>query len=99
MIDELVIIHNDPWYFFPQYRQPDHHEVKEAFKRGFFVTNLFGHRLVQCSLCCAPTAMTGTRHCDRCHELKTRITMDPELARRILRSIENKNRPEPEEWR
>ena len=39
---------------------------------------------VPCGLCGTPTPMTGTRRCDRCWELESRIKGDPELARRIL---------------
>lgn len=37
-----------------------------------------------CELCGRDTRMTGTRRCDGCWELETRIHADPELARRIL---------------
>lgn len=39
---------------------------------------------VPCSVCETPTAMTGTRLCDRCWELERRIHADPEIARKIL---------------
>lgn len=39
---------------------------------------------VPCGLCGTPTHMTGTKRCDRCRELESRIKGDPELARRIL---------------
>ena len=37
-----------------------------------------------CELCGDRTSMTGTKRCDRCWELETRIQSAPELARRIL---------------
>lgn len=38
----------------------------------------------QCELCGRETRMMGTRRCDGCWELETRIHRDPELARQIL---------------
>ena len=40
--------------------------------------------LVSCEICGTPTAMTGTKRCDRCWELEKRILREPDLARRIL---------------
>jgi hypothetical protein len=39
---------------------------------------------VPCGLCGAPTAMTGTKRCDRCWELERRIQDAPALAAQIL---------------
>lgn len=39
---------------------------------------------VPCGLCGTSTRMTGTKRCDRCWELESRIQGNPELARRIL---------------
>lgn len=39
---------------------------------------------VPCRVCGEPTRMLGTKLCDRCWELTTRIRSDPELARKIL---------------
>lgn len=39
---------------------------------------------VPCGLCLQPTNMTGTKRCDRCWELESRIKADEKLAKRIL---------------
>jgi hypothetical protein len=39
---------------------------------------------VPCELCKDPTTMLGTKRCDRCYELETRIQSNPQLARKIL---------------
>jgi hypothetical protein len=39
---------------------------------------------VPCRICEKPTPMLGTRLCDWCYELETRIRRDPELACKIL---------------
>ncbi len=41
-------------------------------------------KTINCRLCDTPTNMLGTKLCDRCWELETRIQGDPELARKIL---------------
>lgn len=40
---------------------------------------------VPCVWCGTPTRYTGTKHCNRCHELDVRIRMDLELAEKILK--------------
>lgn len=42
---------------------------------------------VPCALCGTQTFMTGTRRCDRCYELESRIKRDPDLARQILGAL------------
>lgn len=37
-----------------------------------------------CLICGEPTPMLGTEHCDRCHELDTRISMDLDIAERLV---------------
>jgi ribosomal protein L37E len=37
-----------------------------------------------CELCGKPTFMTGTKRCDACWELETRVLSNPELAQKIL---------------
>ena len=49
--------------------------------------NLPPKRTIPCRLCGQPTEMLGTKLCNRCWELETRITMNPELARKILESL------------
>lgn len=49
----------------------------------------FGQETTECTLCNQETPMIGTKLCDRCWELKSRIEADPELARKILASINN----------
>jgi len=39
---------------------------------------------IPCQICGEPTRMLGTKRCDRCWELETRVRMNPELARKIL---------------
>jgi hypothetical protein len=39
---------------------------------------------VPCIWCGTPTAYTGTKQCDACHELDKRISDSPELAARIV---------------
>jgi len=43
---------------------------------------------VPCELCGEPTYMKGTKRCDMCWELETRIGLDPELARKILARLD-----------
>lgn len=40
-----------------------------------------------CRICSQPTPMFGTKLCDRCWHLETRITADPDLSRRILAGL------------
>ena len=42
---------------------------------------------VSCALCGEPTSKGGTRRCDRCWLLESRIEDNPELAHMILRRI------------
>lgn len=49
--------------------------------------NRFGNPLIECQLCGGLTAMTGTKRCDRCWELETRILLNVELAEKILKRI------------
>ena len=44
---------------------------------------------VPCRLCSAPTRMLGTKLCDGCYELESRIKGNPELARKILSALTN----------
>lgn len=45
-------------------------------------------KIVGCSVCKNPTRMTGTRLCDRCWELVTRIKHDLRLAEKIIKMVE-----------
>lgn len=45
---------------------------------------------IPCRLCKKPTPMLGTKLCDRCWELETRIHYDPELATQIISKIGKK---------
>jgi DNA polymerase-3 subunit epsilon len=42
-----------------------------------------------CRICGKDTPMLGTRLCDRCWELETRIGLNPELAKTILTNLSN----------
>ncbi len=45
--------------------------------------------VVRCRLCDACwTESTGTRLCDPCWELETRVQASPELARKVLKELE-----------
>lgn len=52
-----------------------------------------GNPLVACQVCGNDTPMLGTRRCDRCYELETRIHSDPELARQILQRFDAERTP------
>lgn len=43
---------------------------------------------VPCGICGVPTRMLGTKRCDRCWELETRIRYDMELAKQIIKRLE-----------
>ena len=43
---------------------------------------------VRCRFCGRWTHMMGTKLCDRCWELETRVQADPEIAVRVLREME-----------
>lgn len=49
--------------------------------------NKRGQPLIPCELCGKPTTATGTKRCDRCWELESRIRWDVQLAERILHQI------------
>lgn len=46
--------------------------------------NRFGQQVVPCVICGEGTTMTGTEHCDRCHELDIRISCDLDIAERLV---------------
>lgn len=48
----------------------------------------FGQETTECTLCGQETPMMGTKLCDRCWELKSRIEADPELAKKILNEVQ-----------
>lgn len=50
--------------------------------------NSLGQDVIRCELCFNWTSMLGTKRCDRCYELETRIKGDLKLAKKIIRSIE-----------
>ncbi len=41
----------------------------------------------RCELCGQMTSMLGTKRCDRCWELESRMHFDPELARKIMEAM------------
>jgi hypothetical protein len=43
---------------------------------------------VPCTICGKPTRMLGTKLCDGCWELRTRIERDPDIAHKILNNLE-----------
>lgn len=44
---------------------------------------------VACKLCGEPTPMLGTKMCNSCWELDKRIRMNPDIAAKIMKEIEN----------
>lgn len=44
-------------------------------------------KTMPCKWCATPTAMLGTKMCDRCWELEHRIRQDFTLAEKIMNSI------------
>lgn len=46
---------------------------------------------VPCKYCTRVTRMTGTRMCNNCWELETRMLADPASARKILEAIEKEH--------
>jgi hypothetical protein len=69
--------------------------VRKGYEMGGYLKtpchrhgNSMGDNVVGCRICNAPTRMFGTKLCDRCWELETRIKHDPELARQILADME-----------
>jgi len=46
---------------------------------------------IPCKWCGTPTQMLGTKMCDGCWELETRIQSQPDLARRILDDLESES--------
>ena len=53
---------------------------------------------VPCGLCGTPTPMTGTKRCDRCWELESRIHGDPALAQKILDGMNSNKKQEVIFW-
>lgn len=47
---------------------------------------------VPCKYCDRITRMTGTRMCNNCWELETRMLADPVTTRKILDAIEGKEK-------
>ena len=43
--------------------------------------------VVLCTICSNPTPYTGTKKCNRCWELDSRIRMDPDIAKKIIASL------------
>lgn len=46
--------------------------------------NRFKQEVIPCKTCGRSTTMLGTKQCDRCYELDSRIRSDPDLARKLL---------------
>lgn len=43
--------------------------------------------MIPCQWCGTPTRMLGTKECDRCWELRSRIQHDMSLAKQMLRKL------------
>lgn len=50
-----------------------------------------------CTICKKPTPMLGTKLCDRCWELSSRIRDAPDLARKILAELDKNKEIETDE--
>lgn len=57
------------------------HAGRDALRR-----RVMSEPTVPCGICGTPTAMTGTKRCDPCWEMETKIVQNPILARKILDS-------------
>lgn len=55
--------------------------------------------MVSCELCGIPTRMTGTKRCDGCYELESRIKGNPFLARQILYNMTAATAQDEVYWR
>ena len=51
------------------------------------IVEVNGELMTYCVWCGLLTPMLGTKMCDRCWELDTRIQFDPNLAREMLKKI------------
>jgi uncharacterized CHY-type Zn-finger protein len=49
--------------------------------------NQFNQEIIVCGICGGPTTMQGTKRCDSCYELESRIKRHPSLTRKILKMI------------
>lgn len=56
-------------------------------------TNHFIQQIIKCRLCNNETTMLGTKLCDRCYELETRIQRDLELATQIVMALQKAQAP------
>lgn len=59
----------------------------EMFKRKSGSVALTKDEEIPCRLCTKPTRMLGTKLCNGCWELETRIHSDPEIAIKILNKL------------
>lgn len=48
-------------------------------------------KAIKCKWCGKETTSIGTKMCDSCWELETRINNDLELAKKIIKRIENRD--------
>ena len=46
--------------------------------------NRYNEQVIPCAICGEGTTMTGTKQCDRCHELDSRIRCDLDIAERLV---------------
>ena len=63
-----------------------HHTDKEG--RNY---NKFNEQIIPCAICGKGTTMLGTKHCHRCHELDIRISMDLDIAERLVNYYRSKH--------
>lgn len=62
--------------------------VNNAIEQALTV-NFCYEEPVDCTICGNKTIMTGTKLCDRCWELKSRIEMNLDLAKEIIANFES----------
>lgn len=59
-----------------------------VYRDGVAYTHGGVRPVIECIWCRGPTHMLGTKMCDRCYELQSRIYANPDLAKRMLAKLE-----------
>lgn len=59
-------------------------DIQVAYEKDGKKYNRFDQRIIPCAICGEGTTMLGTEHCDRCHELDSRIRSDLDIAERLV---------------
>lgn len=70
-------------------------DITVAKRKGGKEYNRFNEEIFFCKICRKrKTTMLGTKLCDICYNLESYIEIDPEVAKKILNTIESKRRKE-----